>query len=90
MKTRDLLNNAHQANFLIGNYMVWKHEQGWSATNIKTGEYFLDIFDWDDRKVHVTDGTGRNYWRDVEEMLQHLIADMGRKDEYEIQMHTKP
>lgn len=76
MTIKDFLNHAEQGNFIFAGYMVWKHEQGWSATNIRTGEYFLDPFDWDDRKKHVEDSTGRNYWRDVEEMLQHLTEDM--------------
>lgn len=72
MNVKDLLNNAEQANFLIGRFMVWKHSQGWSATDIKTGEYFLDIEDWYRRKKHLTDATGRNYWTDIEELLSHL------------------
>lgn len=72
MTTRELLNKATQANFLFGNHMVWKHSEGWSATDITTGEYFLDMEDWARRKKHMTDKTGRNYWTDVEEMLKQL------------------
>lgn len=72
MTTRELLNKSTQANFLIGKHMVWKHSQGWSATDISTGEYFLDMEDWDNRKTHITDKRLRNYWTDVEEMLKQL------------------
>lgn len=72
MTVKDLLNNCEQANFLIGNYMVWKHSEGWSATNIKTEEYFLDMEDWHYRKEHMSDATGRNYWTDIDAMLKEL------------------
>lgn len=72
MTVKDFLNKSYQGNFLIGRFMVWKHEQGWSATDIKTKEYFLDARDWDKRKEHVSDATGRNYWRDIEDMLKEL------------------
>lgn len=78
MTTRELLNSCEQANFLLGKYMIWKHSEGWSATNIRTGEYFTDVFDWEDRKKHVTDKTGRNYWTDIEVMLKHLLEDMNK------------
>lgn len=72
MKVKDLLNNSKAANFLIGNFMVWKHSQGWSASDITTNEYFLDMQDWDERKEHMSDATGRNYWTDVDAMLKEL------------------
>lgn len=79
MTIKEFLNKSDSGSFIFENYMVWKHEQGWSATNIKTGEYFLDIFEWDDRKTHVEDEVGRNYWPDVEKMLQQLEKDMRDK-----------
>lgn len=72
MTVKDLLNKSKAANFLIGNYMVWKHSEGWSASDITTNEYFIDMQDWDERKEHMTDETGRNYWTNVDELLKQL------------------
>lgn len=28
-----------KAGILLGNFMIWKHSEGWSAVNQRTGEY---------------------------------------------------
>jgi hypothetical protein len=76
MTAKDFLNEASQANFLIGKFMVWKHEQGWSATNIKTGEYFEDFYEWRRNKQHLADKTGRNYWEDIDTLLVELEKEL--------------
>ncbi|CAN5115874.1 hypothetical protein BH09PAT1_BH09PAT1_8420 [soil metagenome] len=72
MTVKDLLNNSKTATFLIGNYMVWKHSQGWSASDITTDEYFLDMQDWDENKKHMPNTKGTNYWTDIDAMLREL------------------
>lgn len=72
MNAKDLLNKAREANFLIGKFSVWKHSEGWSATDITTNEYFLDVEDWEYNKEHVSDSTGKNYWENIEDLLKHL------------------
>lgn len=73
MTTKEFLNAAEQGNFLIGDYMIWKHSQGWSAIKINTGQYFMNAEDWIyNRELH-TDETGRNYWTDIEVLLQKLF-----------------
>ena len=72
MTPKEFLDKAQQANILIGSYMVWKHEQGWSATNIRTGEYFKDFYDWSANKKHLADETGKNYWKTIDALLVEL------------------
>lgn len=72
MTVTDLLNQSKAAHFFVGDYMVWKHSEGWSVTNINTNEYFRDMEDWDRRKEHVVDSTGKNYWTSLDEMLKQL------------------
>jgi hypothetical protein len=72
MTVKDILNKSTAANFLIDDYMIWKHSEGWSAVNIKTQKYYNDVEDWIRNRDLVTDNTGRNYWTDIEKLLENL------------------